>query len=201
MTTMRTHIEDYLTESKRLLDSLERDPLQRAAELLLRAHARGARVWTMGNGGSATTASHLACDLGKYVIPKGTRPFDVRCLTDNVGLYTAWANDAERDLVFVHQMQGLLRAGDVAVIISVHGGDGFSKDLLRAAEYARGNGASVIAWVGFDGGPLRAIADCPILIPAQSTPHTEGLHLVVHHLLMHLVRESLASQTVAAVGA
>ena len=94
------------------------------------------------NGGSASTAQHFACDLAKYVIPEGQRPFDVRCLTDNVSLYTAWANDADRTDVFLNQLRGLLKPIDVVLAISVHGGKGFSADLVRAVNYANKIGAS-----------------------------------------------------------
>ena len=69
------------------------------------------RVYTAGNGGSASTAQHFACDLAKYVVPDGGRPFDVRCLTDNISLYTAWANDAPREDVFANQLRGLIGTG------------------------------------------------------------------------------------------
>ena len=189
---MRTAIDTYLEETKQLIDRFDRDALQQAVEILLDAHACGGRVWTMGNGGSASTASHIACDLGKYVIPLGSPPFDVRCLTDNVALYSAWANDAERDLVFVNLMRGLLRRGDVVILVSVHGGAGFSRDLVHAAEFARGCQATSIALLGFDGGPLRTLCDCPLLVPADSTPHSEGLHVVIQHLLMHLLQKAMA---------
>lgn len=190
---MRADIDRYLAETKDLLDRLDRGAIARAAELLLAAHAEGRKVFTLGNGGSASTASHIACDLGKYVIPTGGRPFDARCLTDNIALYSAWANDAARDQVFVNLLRGLCGPGDVVVIASVHGGSGFSSDLVHAATWARGAGARVIALVGFDGGPLHRLADCSLLIPADSTPHSEGLHLVVHHLLMYLIKERLAA--------
>jgi D-sedoheptulose 7-phosphate isomerase len=195
---MRADIDRYLEDTKAIIDRIDRGRISQAAELLIACHARQGRVWTLGNGGSASTAQHIACDLGKFVIPAGGRPFDARCLTDNVSLYTAWANDAERDLVYVNLMRGLIRAGDVVVLASVHGGAGFSADLVNAATFARESKAAVISLVGFDGGPLHRIADCSILVPADSTPHTEGLHLVVHHLLMHLVKERLAAPALAA---
>ena len=67
-------INEYLAETARLLDQLDRAVLDRAAELLLACYRRGGRVWTLGNGGSASTAQHFACDLAKYVIPAGARP-------------------------------------------------------------------------------------------------------------------------------
>jgi D-sedoheptulose 7-phosphate isomerase len=194
---MRQAIETYLQEAKDLIDRFDRRSLQQAAEILLECHARGGRVWTMGNGGSASTAQHIACDLGKYVIPQGMRPFDARCLTDNISLYSAWANDAARDQVFVNLMRGLLNKDDVVILISVHGGEGFSQDLVHAAAYANACAATTIALVGFHGGPLLESADCAILVPVASTPHTEGLHVLIQHLLMHLIQQGLAHPVTA----
>src|SRR4030095_11363552 len=109
-------------------------------------------------------------------------PFDVRCLTDNAALYTAWANDAEREDVFVNQMRGLLTSNDLVITISVHGGTGFSADLVRAIRYANQIGATTLALVGFDGGILHRECSCSILAPVVSIPHTEGIHVVIQPL-------------------
>ena len=121
-------------------------------------------------------------------------PFDTRCLTDNVALYTAWANDAAPEDVFVNQMRGLLMPGDVAILISVHGGKGFSSDLVHAQRYAREVGAATISLVGFDGGVLHQESTCSLLVPAHSTPQSEGIHLVIEHMLMHLLQKRLAAE-------
>lgn len=154
-------------------------------------YRRGGRVFTLGNGGSASTAQHFACDLAKFAVPPGQRPFDARCLTDNVSLYTAWANDAERADVFVNLMRGFLQAGDVVIACSVHGGKGFSADVVRAVRFAKAAGAGTIALVGFDGGALHRESTVSILVPAASTPQVEAIHLVTEHLLMSLIKEAL----------
>jgi D-sedoheptulose 7-phosphate isomerase len=187
-------IDEFLNETKRLLGQLDKGALAAAKQILLDCYHRQGRVYTIGNGGSASTAQHFACDLAKYVIPDGQRPFDVRCLTDNVSLYTAWANDADRADVFVNQMRGLLTADDVVLAISVHGGTGFSTDLVRAVRYANSLGARTLALVGFDGGVLHRECLCSILVPVESTPQTEAIHLVVEHLLMHLIKDELARE-------
>ena len=79
-------IGDFLEETCHLLRVLDRRALARARDLLLDCYRRGGRVFTLGNGGSASTAQHFACDLAKFVIPPGQRPFDARCLTDNISL-------------------------------------------------------------------------------------------------------------------
>jgi D-sedoheptulose 7-phosphate isomerase len=186
-----TSIDSFLEETKRVLGLLDNTAIDRAKQILLECYARQSRIYTMGNGGSASTAQHFACDLAKYVIPAGHRPFDVRCLTDNISLYTAWANDADRTEVFVNQMRGLLRPEDVVLAISVHGGAGFSTDLVQAVRYANQLGSSTIGLVGFDGGILHQECSCSILVPVESTPQTEAIHLVIEHLLMHLIKEAL----------
>lgn len=193
MTPSGDSITAFLEETAGLLGRLDRGALARARDLLLACHRRRGRVFTAGNGGSASTAQHFACDLGKYVIPPGARPFDVRCLTDNVSLYTAWANDADRADVFVNQLRGLLEPGDVLILISVHGGTGFSADLARAVRFANETGATTISLVGFDGGVLHRESTCSILVPVESTPQTEAIHLVVEHLLMAELKRELAA--------
>ncbi|MCL5096916.1 MAG: SIS domain-containing protein [Candidatus Omnitrophica bacterium] len=185
-------ISRFLDETAGLLRRLDRPAIAQAKTILLECHTHRGRVYTLGNGGSASTAQHFACDLAKYVIPPGQPPFDVRCLTDNISLYTAWANDANRDDVFVNQLRGLLTPNDVVLAISVHGGKGFSNDLIRAIRFANETGARSIALVGFDGGPLHREASCSILVPVESTPQTEAIHLVIEHLLMQLIKDDLA---------
>ena len=184
-------IDTFLKQTSDLLRRLDQAAIGRACQLLLDCYRRGGHVFTLGNGGSASTAQHLACDLAKYVIPPGQRPFDARCLTDNVSLYTAWANDAERADVFVNLMRGLLQRGDVVIACSVHGGTGFSADLARAVRFANETGASTISLVGFDGGIMHRESTVSILVPIASTPQVEAIHLVVEHLLMSQLKAAL----------
>jgi D-sedoheptulose 7-phosphate isomerase len=185
-------ITSFLNDTKRLLGELDPAAIATAKTILVDCYHRQGRIYLMGNGGSASTAQHFACDLAKYVIPAGHRPFDVRSLTDNPPLYTAWANDAEREDVFVNLMLGLLTAKDVVLAISVHGGVGFSTDLVKAVRYAKKIGAKAIALVGFDGGMLHRECDCSILVPVESTPQTEAIHVVIQHVLMQVIKEELA---------
>ena len=186
-------IDAFLKQTSLLLSQLDQAALARARDLLLDCYRRGGKVFTLGNGGSASTAQHFACDLAKFVIPDGQRPFDARCLTDNVSLYTAWANDADRADVFVNLMRGLLQRGDVVIACSVHGGKGFSADLVRAVRFANESGASTISLVGFDGGMMHRESTVSILVPVESTPQVEAIHLVVEHLLMAQLKQALGN--------
>jgi D-sedoheptulose 7-phosphate isomerase len=186
-----SRIASFLDETKRLMGKLDIGAIAAARDILFDCYHRHGRVYLMGNGGSASTAQHFACDLAKYVIPPGARPFDARCLTDNPPLYTAWANDAAREDVFANLMRGLLTPDDVVVAISVHGGTGFSADVVRGVRYANQIGARTIALVGFDGGILHRECARSILVPVESTPQTEAIHVVIQHLLMQLLKEDL----------
>jgi D-sedoheptulose 7-phosphate isomerase len=106
-------------------------------------------------------------------------------------LYTAWANDAERADVFVNLMRGLLKPGDVVIACSVHGGKGFSADLARAVRFANEAGASTVSLLGFDGGVMHRESTVSILVPINSTPQVEAIHLVIEHLLMALIKTEL----------
>jgi D-sedoheptulose 7-phosphate isomerase len=184
-------IDAFLKQTCELVAHLDPAAIARACDLLVDCYRRGGRVFAIGNGGSASTAQHFACDLSKFVISQGQRPFDARCLTDNISLYTAWANDAERADVFVNLMRGLLQRGDVVVACSVHGGTGFSADLARAVRFANESGASTISLVGFDGGVMHRESTVSILVPVRSTPQVEAIHLVVEHLLMAQLKQAL----------
>jgi D-sedoheptulose 7-phosphate isomerase len=194
MEEFKKQINGFLNETEELLNKLDVDEINKAANLLLECYDKKKKVFTAGNGGSASTAQHFACDLSKYVIPKNKYPFDARCLTDNISLYTAWANDANRDDVYVNMLNGLISQGDVLILISVHGGASFSADLVKALRYAKEKGASTIALVGFDGGVLHKEADCSILVPVESTPQSEAIHLVIEHLLMYIIKDILAKR-------
>jgi D-sedoheptulose 7-phosphate isomerase len=193
MPNTATTISAFLQQTCELLGKLDHEAITRACDLLLACYRRNGQIFTLGNGGSASTAQHFACDLAKFVIPPGQRPFDARCLTDNVSLYTAWANDADRADVFVNLMRGLLKPGDVVLACSVHGGRGFSADLARAVRFANESGASSISLVGFDGGVMHRESTVSILVPVASTPQVEAIHLVVEHLIMSQIKQALGN--------
>ena len=127
----------YFTELDRVLHSLSYQVVDQITEVLVQAYKDNRTVYLFGNGGSAALASHWACDLGKGTAVNGGRRFRVLSLTDNIPMMTAWANDAEREEVFANQMRGLLTGEDVVLAISVHGGSGFSADLVRARIYSQ----------------------------------------------------------------
>ena len=110
---------------------------------------------------------------------------------------TALVNDEGWDSVYQYQLENLMDDGDCLIAISVHGGSGkdhaamWSQNLLRAAKYVQQRGGKVIGLVGFDGGALSTLADSRIIVPINSTPHVEGFHLVLTHMICSILREKI----------
>jgi len=176
----------YLTEMQQILAGLPTEAIRRAGEILLQARRRGTQVFTLGNGGSAANASHIACDLSKSCIREDLPRFRVISLVDNVPLATAWANDTGYENIFTAQLENLLRPEDVVICLS---GSGRSPNVLNAARLARERGATVIGLTGYDGGLLKDIADPCVIVPSYCMEQVEDTHLIVGHLLSTYLRE------------
>lgn len=183
-------IDDYLRGVARAALALPREALWQAVDLLLEAGREGRRIYLIGNGGSAATASHMANDLGKQATVAGRPMLRAIALTDNVPLITAWSNDASYDECFARQMANHLEPGDVLVAISCSGD---SANVLKAVELARLCGARTIGLTGDQGGGLRALVDCCIAVPSAHIGQQEDLHLVVNHALTTAIRARLTA--------
>ncbi len=149
----------------------------------------------MGNGGSAATASHFACDLAKgTTMGKGdlTPRFRVTTLTDNVPLLTAWSNDADYSSVFLEQLRNILEPGDVVIAISASGN---SENVVRATEYANANLAITVVLTGFEGGKLKKIAQECLIVPSHSMERIEDVHLILEHLICSWLRNEIQPKT------
>lgn len=191
-------IKTYLSEMKSVIDKMPVEDIEKATDLLFDAWQRGSRVFICGNGGSASTATHFACDLSKVTILEGKKRFKAYCLNDNIPLITALVNDNGFDNLFYEQLKGRFEEGDVLICLSVHGGAGkdkagaWSQNLLKAMRYAEATGGRTIGFSGFDGGPMKEVADVCIVVPANSTPQVESSHAALEHLICFSLKERIA---------
>lgn len=190
-------IQSYFDDLKDIIDKISKQDIDKAIQILDEAREKGKKVFIIGNGGSASTATHFACDLNKYTSVEGKKRFRAISLEDNAALMTALVNDEGWDNVYSYQLENLMDDGDCLVAVSVHGGSGkdraalWSQNLLKAVNIIQSRGGKVVGLVGFDGGALREVADACIVVPINSTPQVEGFHLVLTHLVCSFIREYL----------
>src|SRR3972149_1308102 len=169
-----TFIDLYLQEVQSITRRISQDDIERTIKLLYEAWRDGRQVFLAGNGGSASTATHFACDLAKFTSVEGKPRFRVIALNDNTPLVSALTNDLGWENVYVEQLKNLMQHGDVLVVISVHGGSGadkagvWSQNLLKAAKFVQSNGGKVVGLAGFVGGALEEMADVCIVSPVDS---------------------------------
>ena len=163
--------------------------------ILLESARLGRKVFICGNGGSASTASHFACDLAKNTMVVGAPRLRVVGLTDNVPMMTAWANDTGYDNVFAAQLIPLIEPGDVLIGISCSGN---SPNVLNAVVAARQSGATTIAFTGDKGGQLIDFVDIFIRVSHPLIEIQEDVHLALGHCITVALRAELEQETARA---
>ncbi|MEY4968691.1 MAG: hypothetical protein RLZZ261_462 [Bacteroidota bacterium] len=172
------------TEYRQLLietiEALDMTAVERLVEVFLDAHQRGAQIFTMGNGGSGASASHAAGDFLKGASYGLDKRFKMICLNDNVPSMMAVANDIGWDDIFVEPLKNYLQPGDVVIGIS---GSGNSRNVLKASEYAKSKGATLVGMTGFKGGKLRELADLSIHSVAMDMEVAEDVHMAVFNMV------------------
>jgi D-sedoheptulose 7-phosphate isomerase len=173
-------IRQYLTEMQEIIGQTSIGSIERVISVLHEAWKQRRKVFILGNGGSASTASHMANDLAKATIVPGMQRMRALALTDCVSLITAWANDSSYADIFKEQLENLLDEGDVVIGISASGN---SENVLRALEFAKGKKAVTIGLSGRSGGGVGRIADYCLRSPTDDVGMIEGAHMVIEHLI------------------
>ncbi len=174
----------YLKRLKGVLDNFDSNAFGEMVRAIMEAYSRNAQIFVMGNGGSGSTASHLACDINKGCCIDLEKKFKMICLNDNVPTMLALANDLSYEAVFEEQLKNFFNPGDLVIGIS---GSGNSENVLRAVGYASANGGQTIGWCGFGGGRLADIVDLAFVVPSDDMQQVEDAHMVVAHMIMQSV--------------
>lgn len=188
--------KQYFEELQRVVVALPHGTINQIADELVKANESGRMVYLFGNGGSASLASHFACDLGKGIAYcNGGKRFRVLALTDNLPTITAWANDSSYEDIFSEQLRNFVQPQDVAFAIS---GSGNSKNVLNALQVARGVGALTIGISGFQGGKMKSLCDICVVVPSDNMQIIEDLHLSMAHSIFRIVSGRMAGRAVAA---
>jgi len=183
------YVRNYVDETRAALaDPYLAEGIARIVPVLVAARAADRTIYFFGNGGSASTASHFVCDIGKATIRGEGKRFRCVALVDNVESLTAWANDAEYSRVFSEQLATLAHPGDVAFGIS---GSGNSPNVLKAMEVAPRLGLRTIGLTGMGGGKLKGAVEIPVVVPSNNMQHIEDVHLLICHLLTSYLRDEV----------
>jgi len=186
-------VENYLDSFSELMDQFPSQQVVAANGALLEAYRLGYKVYIVGNGGSASLASHFACDLEKTAIGADPRKvekrFQVTSLVDNVAALTAWANDESYECVFAERLKGRAGRKDVLLVISASGN---SPNVVMALETARSLGMTTIGWLGFSGGKALGLCDFPVHLPSNDYGLVESMHALIGHLTTGWLRRATA---------
>src|SRR5882762_1955454 len=188
--------KQYFDELEGVVATLPHGTINQIADELVRANEAGRMVYLFGNGGSASLASHFACDLGKgTAYCNGGKRFRALAFTDNIPTLTAWANDSSYEDIFAEQLKNFVEPQDIAFAIS---GSGNSKNVLNALRVARESGATTIGVTGFEGGEMKSLCDICVVVPSDNMQIIEDLHLSMAHSIFRIVSSRMACRTMTA---
>ncbi len=177
-------IRNYINLEIEILGKLNQEEINKAMNVIERARTEGKTVYVCGNGGSASTASHLTSDFNKGVSEKLQVAHRFECLCDNVASMMAIANDISYDDIFEYPLKRRMRKGDVLIAIS---GSGNSENVIRAVKYAKKLGNTIIGMSGYSGGKLKELSDVKLHVPVDNMQITEDIHLIFNHLMMFIL--------------
>lgn len=173
--------KSYLDKLITVLNASDIADIDNAVDIIENTWRGGKQIIVLGNGGSSMTAIHMITDWNKMVYLSTGVPFRGRTLVDNIGLIMAYGNDISFNDIFSEQLKNILQAGDLVIAIS---GSGNSENVIRAVDYANGNGAVTLGLCGFNGGKLKEIAQHKIWVNVNDMQLCEDVHAIFGHIVM-----------------
>jgi len=184
--TTRNFIMQYLSSVEGILKGIDPQKLEAIIDVIYHAYKQDRQIFLMGNGGGAATSMHFTCDLNKTAIVPGRRRMRAMSLSDNASLVTAWANDTNYTNIFGEQLVNWARPGDLVIGFTA---SGMSVNIVNAIALANELGCETIAFVGFDGGTVGAIAKHVLHIQSNSYQHIEDVHLLLAHVITNALQD------------
>ena len=187
MSKIDNFTKSFFVEQLKCIEKLSKqeNQIEKITSLLIKKRNTGKKIFTIGNGGSASTASHFVSDLLKTSITKKNKRFKAISFVDNLPVILAWANDVSHADIFVEQLKNFISKGDVIIAFS---GSGRSENVVRAIKYGKKQGAFCIGITGMSGGQLRKICDMSIIVPSNDMLSIESIHLLLCHCIVSSIR-------------
>jgi D-sedoheptulose 7-phosphate isomerase len=189
-------ITSYISVLQDTVGRLPVESIARVVEVLQTARERGRKVFIMGNGGSASTANHFVCDLAKNTRHDSLPHFRVIGLTDNMAIFSAYANDEGYENVFAAQLANLVEADDVVIAISASGN---SANVVKAIQEAKSHNAITVGFTGFTGGKLAGLVDLQVHVESHVIEHVEDIHLMLEHMIVKAIKDIAVAESMAEV--
>ncbi len=185
---MLKEIGTYLDQVSTLALKIPSEDIEKIAKILLDTYHAGGRIFIFGNGGGSSTASHFTCDLAKGTVAPERPRLKAICLSDNIPLITAWANDTDYTNTFGEQLKNLVERNDAVIGLS---GSGMSPNVINAFRIANQYGAISILLSGFKGGEAVKVASESIVVPSEDMQQIEDVHLMLCHIIFRIVRKRI----------
>jgi D-sedoheptulose 7-phosphate isomerase len=174
-------IENYITEHNLVIANLNLQEIEGAINLIKKTVEEGKRIAVCGNGGSAVAASHYITDWNKMIYSHTGLKFNGICLSDNVGLITAYSNDLSYNDVFSEQVKNLMEQGDLLICLS---GSGNSKNVVKATGVANEMKVNTLGICGYDGGELKQVSKTSVWVRSNDMQLCEDAQTVFGHMVM-----------------
>jgi len=181
-------ISTFLKEQQICLDDMNphTKTLEDIVTMLLHARDNGKMIFTIGNGGSASTASHFVSDLLKTTITKDSKRFKAISLVDNIPVNLAWSNDVSYDQSFAEQLKNFCSKDDILISFS---GSGNSLNVINAMKLAKNQHCKCIGMTGMDGGEFPKLCDLTIVVPSNDMLQIESAHVTLCHCIIDVIRK------------
>lgn len=186
-------IKEYYEREIACINRFNLDDINEAMNAILDTYNAGGMIYVCGNGGSASTASHMQNDFNKGISEYTDKKFRFYCLNDNVSTMMAVANDIGYEEVFRFPLRNIITEKDLFIGIS---GSGNSKNVLNAAEYAKERGAKVLGITGYSGGKLKELSDYKMHVPENDMQIAEDLHMTFDHMMMKIFYNYLTKNVI-----
>ena len=179
--------ESFFVEQLKCIEKLskQKNQIEKIISLLIKKRNTGKTIFTIGNGGSASNASHFVSDLLKTSITKKNKRFKAISFVDNLPVISAWANDVSYDDIFIEQLKNLVSKGDVVIAFS---GSGKSENVVKALRFAKKNGAICIGFTGMHGGYFPKLCDICCAVPSNNMLIIESTHVILCHCIVDAIR-------------
>lgn len=181
-----SNIATYLKRHNDAVDSISVEDINTLMNILVNARDNKKTIFIMGNGGSGATASHFTGDFNKGASFNKDKKFRFFCLNDNIPTMMAYANDLSYDEIFLGPLKNFMEPGDVVIGIS---GSGNSANVVKALEWANGNGGITVGLTGYSGGKVKDISKFNVHIPIDDMQITEDLHMMLDHCMIQIICE------------